>query len=83
MQALLLLAEGGEGPNTELLWLLGILLGFFVLAIISGWLSSLRNPEPVWAEEEAVAVHDHKEAEVSSKVEIGDSKVLKSGKRKK
>lgn len=47
MQVLLLLSEGGEGPNTELLWILGILLGFFALAVISGWLSTLMKPQTV------------------------------------
>ncbi len=83
MQALLLLAEGGEGPNTELLWLLGILLGFFALSIISGWVSALRTPEPARAEEEAVTVHEHTEADVPSKLEGGDAKALKGGRRKK
>ncbi|MBI2331575.1 MAG: hypothetical protein HYU84_05330 [Chloroflexi bacterium] len=41
MLALRLLSEGSEGPNTELLWLLLILLGLFVLVIVFGWLSSL------------------------------------------
>lgn len=56
MFALHLLAEGGEGLHTELLWLLWILLGFFALAIIVGWVAVLRKPEPAQAEVEAVAV---------------------------
>lgn len=55
MLALRLLAEGGEGPHTELLWLLWILLGFFALAIIVGWVAALRAPKPAPAEVEAVA----------------------------
>lgn len=54
MLALHLLSEGGEGPNTELLFILGILLGLFALAIIVGWASSLRKPSQVEVEEEAV-----------------------------
>ncbi|HNM36958.1 MAG TPA: helix-hairpin-helix domain-containing protein [Anaerolineales bacterium] len=53
MLALRLLAEGGEGLNTELLWLLWSILGLFVLAIIAGWLSSLRMPKQVTASHEA------------------------------
>lgn len=53
MLALRLLAEGGEGLNTELLWLLWSILGLFVLAIIAGWLSSLRMPKQVAASHEA------------------------------
>lgn len=53
MLALRLLAEGGEGPNTELLWLLFSLLGFFVLAILVGWVSAARKPEPAQAAVEA------------------------------
>lgn len=53
MLMLRLLAEGGEGPNTELLWLLLSLLGFFALAIIVGWVAAARKPEPAQAEVEA------------------------------
>ena len=41
MYAIHVLAE--EGPNTELLWLLFITLGFLLLMIIVGWLTSRRN----------------------------------------
>jgi len=54
MLALHLLAEGGEGPHTELLWLLFGLLGFFALAIIVGWVAASRKQEQVGAESEAV-----------------------------
>jgi len=53
MLALRLLAEGEGGVNTELLWLLWSILGLFVLAIIAGWLSSLRMPKQVVASHEA------------------------------
>lgn len=58
MHALHLLSGGGEGPNTELLWVLWALLGFFALAVVSGWLSSLRKPEQAGAESEAVSSDD-------------------------
>ena len=41
MYTIHVLAE--EGPNTELLWLLFITLGFLLLMIIVGWLTSRRN----------------------------------------
>ena len=40
-----LLSEGGEGPNTSLLWLLFIGIVFFLLMIIVGWLSSSRKQD--------------------------------------
>jgi len=57
MLALRLLSEGGEGLNTELLWVLMILLGFFALAIVVGWVSSLRKPQRAEVEVEAVSGH--------------------------
>ena len=47
MLALKVLAEGAEGPNTELLWILYIGLAIFVLAILLGWWSASREPEQV------------------------------------
>ena len=41
-----LLSEGGEGPNTSLLWLLFIGIAFFLLMVIVGWLSSSRKQDP-------------------------------------
>jgi len=41
MYAINFLAE--EGPNTELSWLLYAALGFFLLVIVVGWLTSRRN----------------------------------------
>lgn len=54
MLVLRLLAEGGEGPNTELLWLLWILLGFFALTVIVGWVAASRKPKQAAMEVEAV-----------------------------
>jgi hypothetical protein len=62
MFALRFLAEGGEGPNTELLWLLGIVLGFFALAVIVGWVAAGRKPKQVAAEVEAVVSSSQKKA---------------------
>lgn len=56
MLALRLLAEGAEGPHTELLWLVMGVLGFFVLAVIVGWVAALRKPEPAPAKVEALSV---------------------------
>ena len=50
MYAIQFLAE--EGPNTELSWLLFVGLGFFLLMIIVGWLTSNRSTE------QAEAGHD-------------------------
>lgn len=47
MLVLKVLAEGAEGPNTELLWILYIGLAIFVLAILLGWWSASRKPEQV------------------------------------
>jgi len=38
-----------EGPNTDLLWLLFVALGFFFLIVIVGWLTSRQNDEQVEA----------------------------------
>ncbi|MCK6584020.1 MAG: hypothetical protein L6Q49_13055 [Anaerolineales bacterium] len=50
------LSEGGGGPNTELLWILGILLGSFAVTIIAGWVSGSGNPRQEQAESEAHSV---------------------------
>ena len=42
-----------EGPNTELSWLLYVVLGFFLLMVIVGWLTSRRNDGQVEATNEA------------------------------
>lgn len=70
MVALRFFAEGGEGPNTELLWLLGVLLGFFALAIIVGWVAAMRKPKPVAAVvEAAVSLSKKKTADDLVKIE--------------
>ena len=51
MYLIQLIAE--EGPNTELSWLLYVTLGFFLLMVIIGWLTSRRNDEQAEAAHEA------------------------------
>lgn len=53
MLALRLLAEGAEGPNTELLWLLYIGIALFFLAILLGWWFGSGKQEPVQVRVEA------------------------------
>jgi len=55
MYAIHFLSEGG--PNTELSWLLFIVLGFFLLMVIVGWLTSHRNGEQVEVQHEAHGSH--------------------------
>jgi hypothetical protein len=55
MLALQIFAEGAEGPNTELLNILFLLLALFGLAIIVGWWKSLRKSEQVEVNVEAVS----------------------------
>ena len=51
MYLIQLLSE--EGPNTELSWLLYATLGFFLLMVIVGWLTSHRNDEQAETTNEA------------------------------
>ncbi|MBI4761442.1 MAG: DUF4332 domain-containing protein [Chloroflexota bacterium] len=51
MYVINILAE--EGPNTELAWLLYLALGFFLLIIIVGWLTSRRSAEQAEAGHES------------------------------
>lgn len=54
MPVLRLLSEGAEGPNTELVWLLYVGMGFLFLVILSGWWDASRkqNQEEVRREAE-------------------------------
>lgn len=54
MLALRLLSEGGEVPNTELLWLLLVVFAFFFLVVIVGWWVSTRKQDQPEAKQEAV-----------------------------
>ena len=53
MLVMRLLSEGGEGPNTSLLWLLFGMLTFFLLMIIVGWLTSGRKQDQAEVTNEA------------------------------
>jgi hypothetical protein len=55
MYALMLLEE--TGPNTELGWLLYLLLGFFLLMVIVGWWVSHRNGTAVEVPQETHVLH--------------------------
>jgi len=55
MYAINFLSE--EGPNTELSWLLFIGLGFLLLMIIVGWLTSRRNGGQAEVRQEAHGSH--------------------------
>ncbi|NJC97464.1 MAG: hypothetical protein C3F07_06585 [Anaerolineales bacterium] len=55
MYAFHFLAE--EGPNTEFTWLLLVALGFFLLVVIVGWLTSRRNGGQVEFPQEAHGGH--------------------------
>lgn len=54
MFMLRLLSEGGEGPNTELLWVLYTGMSFFFLVIAAGWWSASRKPAEPEARHEEV-----------------------------
>jgi hypothetical protein len=77
MLAIRLLSEGGEGPDTTLLWLLFVGMAFFFLMIIVGWWSSSRKLNQPEGQHEA---HDHqpgKEADDLVKIEGIGPKVAK------
>ncbi len=72
MFALHLLSEGGESPDTTLLWMLIVALAFFLLMVIVGWLVS-RNKKPEVQHE----AHGHHEADDLTKIEGIGPKVAK------
>jgi hypothetical protein len=74
MFTLSLLSEGGESPDTTLLWMLIVALAFFVLMVIIGWWVS-RNKKPE-AEVQHEA-HGHHEADDLTKIEGIGPKVSK------
>lgn len=55
MHLLIKLSEGGGGVNTGLLWLLYAGIGFFLLTIAFGWLSSSGEQESTTAKNDAPA----------------------------
>jgi hypothetical protein len=69
-----LLSEGGEGPDTTLLWMLIVALAFFFLMVIVGWLVS-RNKKPEVQRE--VHGHDSYADDDLTKLEGIGSKVAK------
>ena len=76
MLALRLLSEGGEGPNTELQWLLFAGMAFFFLMVIVGWWASSRKQQQVEVEHEAKK-SVKREADNLLKIEGVGPKVLK------
>lgn len=61
MPMLRIFSEGGEGPNTELAWLLLSGLAIFLLVIAAGWWSSSKKQASVEAGHTA---EDSRNAEV-------------------
>ena len=53
MQALLLLSEGGEGPDASLTWLLWVVLAIFLVLVLVGWWVSRKKGDQVEAQVEA------------------------------
>ena len=76
MFALRFLSEGGEGPNTELLWLLYAGISFFFLAIAAGWWSGPKKQAEPEILHEALQ-HDRKESDDLVKIEGIGPKVVK------
>jgi hypothetical protein len=77
MLALRLLAEGAEGPNTELLWLLYVGIAFFVLAILLGWWAGSGKQEQAEVRKEAVKPSRKKTADDLTLIEGVGPKVVK------
>lgn len=76
MFALSLLSEGGESPDTTLLWMLIVALVFFFLMIIVGWLVS-RNKQPEAEVQHESHSHESHAADDLTKLEGIGSKVSK------
>ncbi len=76
MLALRWLSEGGEGLNTELLWLLYLVIGFLLLVIIVGWWASSRKQDQPEVMHEAVK-SKKKDADDLVKIEGIGPKVAK------
>jgi hypothetical protein len=62
MLALRLLSEGGEGSNTELLWIYYLGIGLFFLAVLVGWMTAGRKPDQPEVRNEAVKSTEKKRA---------------------
>ncbi|MFN8382683.1 MAG: helix-hairpin-helix domain-containing protein [Anaerolineales bacterium] len=76
MLAMRLLSEGGEGPNTELQWLLLVGIAFFFFIIIVGWWASSRKQEQVEVQAESKK-STKKDADDLTKIEGIGPKVVK------
>lgn len=76
MLALRLLSESGEGPNTELQWVLLVGIAFFFLIVIVGWWTSSRKQEQVEAGYEAKK-STKKDSDDLTKIEGVGPKVVK------
>lgn len=76
MLGLRLLAEGGEGPNTELEWLLYAGVAFFFLMVIVGWWASSRKQDQLEVRHEAKK-SAKKDADNLAKIEGIGPKVVK------
>lgn len=77
MFALHLLAEGGEGPNTSLMWLLYVGIALFFLMIIVGWWISSKKQEQLPVTHEAVKSKAKKSPDDLVKIEGIGPKVVK------
>ncbi|MFN8412382.1 MAG: DUF4332 domain-containing protein [Anaerolineales bacterium] len=77
MSMLRLLSEGGEVPNTELVWLLMIVFGFFLLVVVVGWWVSSRKQDQPEVKQEAVKSSKKKEVDDLVKIEGIGPKVAK------
>lgn len=67
MLILRLLSEGAEGPNTDLVWLLYIGMGFLFLAILSGWWDAVRKQKQEEVRQEAEKPKKRKAVKKSGK----------------
>jgi hypothetical protein len=68
MYALMLLEEAG--PNTELGWMLAVLLGFFLLMVIVGWLVSSRKVDQVAEVQPVAQIHHEEKSAVDDLVKL-------------
>jgi hypothetical protein len=76
MFALRLLSEGGESPDTTLLWMLIVALAFFFLMVIVGWWVS-RNKQPEAESQHEAHGHESHAADDLTKLEGIGPKVAK------
>ena len=65
------------GPNTELAWLLWLALGFFLLMVVIGWLTSRRKGSEPEVRHEAHVPAAHKEPDDLTRLEGIGPKVSK------